>query len=175
MAIYQLDTLTPEIHEDSWVAETAAVIGKVRLQAGVGIWFGATLRGDNEFIDIGENSNVQESSVLHTDIGHPLTVGKSVTIGHQAMLHGCSIGDNCLIGMQAIILNGARVGENCLIGAGSLIPEGKEIPAGSLVMGTPAKVVRPLTAEEITRLARGPKHYAERQRQYRAQLKRIDA
>ena len=142
-----------------WIAPTATVIGKVKLGEGVGVWFGAVLRGDGEPIVIGADTNIQEHAVLHTDPGFPVTVGAGCTIGHRAILHGCTIGDNVLIGMGAIVLNGARIGDDCLIGAGALVPEGREIPPGSLVLGMPGKVVRPLTADEIARNRASAAHY----------------
>ena len=149
--IYKVNYNKPQFPEDGdfWVAPDANVIGKVRLGAGASVWFGATLRGDNEWIDIGAGSNVQENSVLHTDIGFPLTIGRNCTIGHRAILHGCTISDQSLIGMGAIVLNGAQIGRNCLIGAGALITEGKIIPDNSLVVGAPGKVARSLTEAEI--------------------------
>lgn len=174
MTVYALDGRRPQIDEDSWIAPDANVIGGVIIEAGVGIWFGSTLRGDNEDILIGADSNVQENCVFHTDMGHPLVVGPGCTIGHKAMLHGCTIGENSLIGIGAIILNGARIGRNCLIGAGALITENKEIPDGSLVMGAPGKVVRQLDEKAISGLRRSARHYAERMRHYRDALKRID-
>lgn len=149
MTLYVLDGVEPEVSDDVFVANDANVIGKIRLRAGSSVWFGATLRGDNELIDLGEGSNIQESSVLHTDIGFPLVIGAGCTIGHKAMLHGCVIGENSLIGMGATVLNGAKIGKNCLIGAGALITEGKEIPDGSLVVGSPGKVVRQLSDEAV--------------------------
>ncbi|SOE48496.1 carbonic anhydrase, family 3 [plant metagenome] len=172
MAIYQLNAQTPTIHEDSFVFESADIIGDVTLCAGVSIWSQVTIRGDNEPIVIGEGSNIQESSVLHVDKGSPLTVGKHVTVGHQAMLHGCTIQDGALIGMQAIVLNGAVIGRNCLIGAGAIVPEGREIPDNSLVIGI-GKVVRELSADEIANMHKNTRHYVERGREYRQQLKRI--
>ncbi len=152
--IYTLDGVSPSLPEDGdfWVAPGAHVIGDVRLCAGVSIWFGAVLRGDNEPLILGEGTNIQENSVLHTDMGYPLTIGAHVTVGHKAMLHGCTIGDGSLIGMGATVLNGARIGRGCLIGAGALVTEGKEIPDGSLVMGAPGRVVRSLDAEAQARL-----------------------
>lgn len=173
MAIFQLAEHVPEIHPEAWVAEQAQVIGHVRLDRGASVWFGATLRGDNALIHLGENSNVQESAVLHTDPGLELRVGGHCVIGHQATLHGCTIGDGSLIGIQAIILNRATVGRGCLIGAGTLIPEGKEIPDRSLVMGTPGKVIRQLTDEEVSQLRNNAVHYARRAAMYRTQLERI--
>ena len=157
--IYALDGNTPEIGEDVWVAPDANLIGKVRLMARASIWFGVTMRGDNELIVVGEGSNVQENCVLHTDMGFPLTIGADCTIGHKAMLHGCTIGDGSLIGMGATILNGARIGRGCLIGAGALVTEGKVIPDGSLVMGAPSKVVRELDAEARDRLLKSAEGY----------------
>ncbi|HMN85234.1 MAG TPA: gamma carbonic anhydrase family protein [Bauldia sp.] len=153
MALHGLDGIWPETPGEGacWLAPGTAVIGRVRLAAGVGVWFGAVLRGDNELIDIGADSNIQEHAVLHTDMGFPLTVGRGCTIGHRAILHGCTVGDNCLVGMGAVVLNGARIGENSLIGAGALVPEGREIPPGSLVIGMPGKAVRALSPEEIER------------------------
>ena len=173
MPIYQLDEHIPDIHPTAYVTDSATVIGKIRLGDGVGIWFGATLRGDNELIDIGDQSNVQEGAVLHTDKGFPLTVGKGVTIGHQAMLHGCTIGDNSLIGIQAVVLNGAKTGRNCLVGAGALVTEGKEFPDNSLIIGSPAKVARTLTDEQVESLRKSAQTYVDRAAYFKQQLKRI--
>ena len=142
MAIYELDGMAPELGEQAWVADSAQVIGDVRLAADSSVWFGAVLRGDSATLTVGEGSNIQDLSVLHADHGVPLTVGRGVTVGHQAMLHGCTIGDNCLIGIQAVVLNHARIGRNCLVGAGSVVTEGKEFPDNSLILGSPARVVR---------------------------------
>lgn len=169
--IYALGDMTPEIHEDTWVAQNASVIGKVRLMAGASVWFGATLRGDNEWIEIGAGSNVQESSTLHTDMGYPLIIGRDCTIGHNVILHGCTIGDESLIGMGATVLNGAKIGKNCLIGAGALVTEGKEIPDGSVVMGAPGKVVKTLSEDQLNQLKFGALHYQENMRRYRDQLR----
>jgi carbonic anhydrase/acetyltransferase-like protein (isoleucine patch superfamily) len=174
MPLYQLDEHSPDIHPTAFVADSATVIGKVRLGDSVSIWFGATLRGDNELISVGDHSNIQEGSVLHTDLGFPLTVGKGVTVGHQAMLHGCTIGDGSLIGIQAVILNGAKIGKNCLVGAGALITEGKEFPDNSLIIGSPAKAVRSLTDEQITGLEKSAQTYVKRGAHFKQQLKRID-
>ena len=171
--IYALGDLTPEIDADSWIAPDANVIGKVRLLAGASIWFTATLRGDNEWIEIGAGSNVQEGCTLHTDMGYPLTIGRDCTIGHNVILHGCTIGDETLIGMGATILNGAKIGKNCLIGAGALITEGKEIPDGSLVMGSPGKVVRELDEVAFVGLRNSAKHYQDNMRRYRDGLRRL--
>ncbi|MEN5202682.1 gamma carbonic anhydrase family protein [Pseudomonas wadenswilerensis] len=167
---YRLGDLRVETHPRSWVAPTATLIGKVRLQAGANVWFGAVLRGDNELIDIGENSNVQDGTVMHTDMGSPLTLGKGVTVGHNAMLHGCSIDDYSLIGINAVILNGARIGKYCIIGANALIPEGKEIPDGSLVMGSPGKVVRELTDAQKKLLEASAAHYVHNAERYARDL-----
>ena len=156
MTAYALDGIAPELPEEGgyWIAPSASVIGKVRLERGASVWFGAVIRGDNELITIGENSNVQDGAVMHTDPGLPLTVGKGCTIGHKAILHGCTVGDNTLIGMGAVILNRARIGRNCLIGANALITEGKEIPNNSLVMGQPGKIAGELNEEAVARLAK---------------------
>ena len=169
--IYALDDLTPDIDPDTWVAPDANVIGRVRLRAGASVWFNATLRGDNEWIEVGAGSNVQEGCTLHTDLGYPLVIGRDCTIGHNVILHGCLIGDETLIGMGATVLNGARIGRNCLIGAGALITEGKEIPDGSLVMGAPGKVVRMLDAAAIVRLGQSARHYQDNMRRYRDGLR----
>jgi carbonic anhydrase/acetyltransferase-like protein (isoleucine patch superfamily) len=170
--LYTLDGIAPVLPTggDVWIAPGAAVIGQVTLGRGVGIWFNAVLRGDTEPIRIGDGSNVQEGSVLHTDAGYPLVVGRDCTIGHMAMLHGCTIGDTSLIGMAATVLNGARIGSQCLIGARSLVTEGKEIPDGTLVMGAPARVVRDLTPEERARLAGSARHYQANMRRFAAGL-----
>ncbi len=173
MAIYQLGDRIPDIHETAWVFESAAIIGLVRLEADANIWPGVTIRGDNELIVVGRGSNVQEGCTLHTDPGCPLTVGANVTVGHQAMLHGCTIGDGSLIGIQAVVLNGARIGRNCLIGAGALVTEGKEIPDHSLVVGSPGRVIRTLDPAAIARMHSNTAHYVERARQYRDTLRRI--
>ena len=168
--IYALDGHAPDIHPDTWIAPGAHVMGKVVVEEGASIWFCATLRGDNEEIRVGRGSNVQENCVLHTDWGHPLVIGENVTIGHKAMLHGCTIGDGSLIGMGATILNGARIGKGCLIGAGALVTEGKVIPDGSLVMGAPGKVVRELDAEAQARLLKSAAGYQANMRRFRAGL-----
>jgi carbonic anhydrase/acetyltransferase-like protein (isoleucine patch superfamily) len=174
MAIYQLGDAVPQIHESAWVAESAQVMGRVQLDQDASIWFGAVLRGDNEPIHIGQGSNIQDGSVLHSDIGQPMTVGPYVTVGHQAMLHGCTIGEGSLIGIGAIILNGARIGKNCLVGAGALVTEGKEFADGSMILGSPAKVVRSLTPEQIAGIRRSVLGYVDNARQFKAGLRRID-
>lgn len=169
MTLYRLNGDAPTLPEgdDCWIAPDANVIGKVVVEPGGSIWFGATLRGDNEIITVGAGSNIQENCVLHTDMGFPLTIGRNCTIGHKAMLHGCTIGEQSLIGMGATVLNGAKIGKNCLIGAGALITEGKEIPDGSLVMGSPGKVVRQMGDDQIAGLLKSATHYQARMRMFR--------
>lgn len=164
--IYSLEGIAPEIHAQAWVADTAVLIGKVVLEEDANIWFGAILRGDNEEIRIGRGSNIQENSVLHTDMGHPLIIGANCTVGHRAMLHGCVIGEGTLIGMGATILNGAKIGKGCLIGACALITEGKEIPDESLVMGSPGKVIRQLDEEAQIRLLMSARGYQANARRF---------
>ena len=173
MAIYQLEDDVPDIHASAWVADSAQVMGRVILAENASVWYGAVLRGDNESISVGCNSNVQDGSVLHTDAGQPLVIGAGVTIGHQVMLHGCSIGDGSLVGIQCVIMNGARIGRNCIVGAGSVVTEGKQFPDGVLILGAPAKVVRELTAEQIERLKLNAAHYVAQQRRHASRLKRI--
>lgn len=173
MTLYALGDRRPDLHDSAWVAPGAHVIGTVILMEDSSVWFGATLRGDNEPITLGQGSNLQENVVCHTDPGFPLTIGAGCTIGHKAMLHGCTIGDNTLVGMGATVLNGARIGANCLIGAGALVTEGKEIPDGSLVMGMPGKVVRTLDADAIEGLRHSARHYQENARRFREGLEVI--
>jgi carbonic anhydrase/acetyltransferase-like protein (isoleucine patch superfamily) len=173
MAIYSLGTASPSIAASAFVAETSAVIGNVTVRDGASIWFGAAIRGDNDQITIGRNSNVQEGAVLHTDPGYQLTIADDVTIGHQAMLHGCSIGAGTTVGMQAVVLNGARIGRNCLVGAGALVTEGKEFPDNSLILGVPAKAVRTLAEEDIAGMHRNTAAYVERAACFKTQLQRI--
>ena len=168
--IYALDGQVPEIDPDAWVAPGAHVIGRVRLAASASVWFGAALRGDNEWISVGARTNVQENAVLHTDMGYPLTIGDDCTIGHKAMLHGCVIGDGTLIGMGATILNGARIGKGCLIGACALITEGKDIPDGALVMGAPGRVVRLLDDLARAKLRASAAGYAANAARFRTGL-----
>lgn len=165
--IYDLDGHAPVIHDSAWVAPDANIIGKVVLDADSSVWFGCTLRGDNEMLTIGRGSNVQENCVFHTDMGFPLTLGENVTIGHKAMLHGCTVGDGSLIGMGATILNGAKIGAGCLIGAGALVTEGKDIPDGSMVLGAPGKVVRELDEATRQTLIASALHYQENARRFR--------
>lgn len=171
MTLYALDTVSPEVSEDSWIAPDANLIGKIVVEDSASVWFGCTLRGDNEEIRVGAGSNVQENCILHTDMGFPLQIGAGCTIGHKAMLHGCVIGDNSLIGMGATILNGAVIGRNCLIGAGALVTEGKQIPDGSLVMGAPGKVVRTLDADAIEGLRQSALSYQANMRRFRDGLR----
>ena len=165
--IYTLENRSPKFLGDYFIAENAAVIGSVTLHHNASIWFGCTVRGDNETITIGENSQLQDGCVLHCDEGIPITIGKNVSVGHMAMLHGCTIGDGSLIGIKSVILNGAKIGRNCLIGAGALIAEGKQIPDGSLVIGAPGRVVRQLTEEEIRRINSASDHYVQKFKRYR--------
>ena len=175
MAIYQLEDDVPDVHARAWVADSAQVIGKVHLAEGASIWYGAVLRGDNDLISVGRNSNVQDGSVLHTDHATALTIGEGVTIGHQVMLHGCTIGDNTLVGIQSVILNGARIGRDSIVGAGALVTEGKQFPDGVLIVGAPAKVVRELTPEQIAHLRQMALHYVRQQQRHAHGLRRIDA
>ena len=170
MTLYALDGIAPQIDASAWVAPGAQVIGRIVMEADSSVWFGCVLRGDNEEIRVGQGSNLQENVVCHTDMGFPLVIGPGCTIGHKAMLHGCTIGENSLVGMGATILNGARIGRNCLIGAGALIPEGKEIPEGSLVMGMPGKVVRMLDEAAIEGLRASARGYQKNARRFRAGL-----
>ena len=171
MTIYALDGMHPQLHDDTWVAPDANLIGQVVLEEAASVWFGATLRADNEPIIVGEGSNIQEDVVCHVDPGAPLTIGRDCTIGHKVMLHGCTIGNNSLIGMGAIILNHAVIGDNCLIGAGALVPEGKTIPDNSLVLGRPGRVVRQTTAQDRAYMADPNKRYVRRIDEYKRGLK----
>ncbi|HJV62375.1 MAG TPA: gamma carbonic anhydrase family protein, partial [Albitalea sp.] len=152
MALYQLDEDTPQLAEGAWVADSAQVMGLVVLEENASVWFGAVLRGDTELLRVGSGSNIQDSAVVHADHGFAVSIGRDVTVGHQSVLHGCTVGDGSLIGIQAVVLNGAKIGKHCLVAAGSLVTEGKEFPDGSMIMGTPAKVVRQLGAEQIAGL-----------------------
>jgi carbonic anhydrase/acetyltransferase-like protein (isoleucine patch superfamily) len=175
MAIYELDGQSPEFPADGlyWVAETATVVGRVRLHSDVSIWYGSVLRGDNEWIDIGARSQIQDNATLHTDPGFPLTIGQDCVIGHNVVLHGCTIGDNTLIGMGTTVLNGAKIGANCLVGANALITEGKAFPDNSVILGAPAKAVREVDDKAKAMIARGADVYVRRWKQYAAGLKRI--
>lgn len=168
---FLLDGIAPEVGANVWIAPNAVVVGKVVLEDAANIWFGAVLRGDNEVIWVGAGSNVQDNCVLHTDMGHPLLIGADCTIGHGAILHGCSVGEGSLVGMGAMVMNGARIGKACLIAAGSLVTEGKEIPDGSLVMGRPAKVTRQLSAAEVETLQGSAAHYRENAARFARGLK----
>jgi carbonic anhydrase/acetyltransferase-like protein (isoleucine patch superfamily) len=171
MPIYAIGAKYPQLADPVWIAPNATVIGDVRLARNVSVWWNATLRADNDPITIGENSNIQDGSTLHTDEGVPLTIGAGVTVGHMVMLHGCTVGDGCLIGIGSIVLNRAVIGRECLIGAGSVIPEGKEIPDRSLVIGTPGRVIRQLTDEDIARIKQSAESYLAHSREYRDELK----
>lgn len=173
MAVYQLDDDVPALHPTAWVAESAEVIGRVSLGEDVSVWFGAVLRGDTESLTIGARSNIQDASVLHADHGFPLVLGEGVTVGHKVMLHGCTVGDYSLIGIGAIVLNGAKIGKHCLVGAGALVTEGKEFPDGSLIVGSPARVIRELSPQQIEGLKLSAAHYIENGRQYAQGLKKI--
>ncbi len=173
MAIYQLDNLIPQIHKTAYVATSAEVIGDVHLAEGASVWFGVVIRGDSETIRVGKGSNVQDLSMLHADPGVPLTIGENVTIGHQVMLHGCTIGDGSLIGIQAVILNNAKIGKNCLVGAGSVVTEGKEFPDNALIIGSPAKVVRIMDEAQIERLHGAAKHYQDNGTRFSKGLKKL--
>ncbi|MCZ2105679.1 MAG: gamma carbonic anhydrase family protein [Comamonadaceae bacterium] len=173
MAIYELDGVAPRLAATSWVADSAEVMGAVTLGEDASVWFAAVVRGDTEHITIGAGSNVQDASVLHADLGMPLTIGERVTVGHQVMLHGCTIGDESLIGIGAVVLNGARIGKNCLVGAGALVTEGKEFPDGSMIIGSPARAVRQLTPEQIEGLRWSARHYVENARRFKAGLRKI--
>ena len=174
MALYELDGVAPQLAPGAWVAENAQVIGNVRMGEDSSVWFGAVARGDTETITIGRKSNVQDLSVLHADVGSPLSIGDHVTVGHQVMLHGCTIGDNSLIGIQAVILNNAKIGRNCIVGAGSVVTEGKEFPDNSLIIGAPAKVVRTLDEAAAAKLRQSAEHYVDNARRFASGLKRID-
>lgn len=174
MAVYQYGEHRPAVHDDVYIAETADVIGQVTLKARSSVWYQAVLRGDTDHLEVGEESNIQDGAVLHADPGFPLKIGKGVTVGHQAMLHGCTIGDGCLIGIQAVVLNGAVIGENSLVGAGAFIKEGAVFPANSLIVGSPAKVVRELSEDAIAGLKKNAQSYVERAKRHGQELKRID-
>ncbi len=173
MAIYELDTIAPRVADSAWVADSAQVMGNVELGEDASVWFGAVVRGDTEVIRIGQRSNIQDGSVLHADIGKPLTIGDDVTVGHKVMLHGCTIGDGSLVGIGAVVLNGARIGKGCIVGAGSLVTEGKEFPDGSMIMGSPAKVVRTLTPEQQQGLVMSAVHYVDNARRFKVGLHKL--
>lgn len=173
MAIYELDGKAPQLGQGAWVADSAQVIGNVELGANASVWFGVVIRGDNEPIRIGRNANIQDGSVLHSDAGVPLTLGDNVSVGHQVMLHGCTIGDGSLIGIQAVVLNNVKIGRNCIVGAGSVVTEGKEFPDNSLIFGSPAKLVRTLDEVGQQMGKRISDHYVENAERYRRGLKKI--
>ncbi len=173
MAIYRLGDLIPTIDPDAWIADSAELIGRVELARSTSVWFNVTIRADNDRVQIGARSNIQDGTVIHTDHDCPVIIGEGVTVGHQVMLHGCTIGDGSLIGIQAVVLNRARIGRECLIGAGALITEGKEIPDRSMVMGSPGKVVRMLTDDEVERIRRGNANYVEKAREFRRGLQAL--
>jgi carbonic anhydrase/acetyltransferase-like protein (isoleucine patch superfamily) len=175
MAIYELDGQAPELPDagDYYVADSAAVIGRVRLRKDSSVWFGAVLRGDNEWIELGERSQIQDNCVLHTDPGFPLTIGSNCVIGHLVMLHGCTIGDNCLVGMNAVMLNGSKIGNNCLVGAGAVVTERKSFPDNSLIVGAPARAIRTLDEKAIELIREGADVYVQRSKLYPKKLKRI--
>ena len=173
MAIYELDGIAPQLADTAWVADSAQVMGRVAIGAHSSVWFGAVLRGDTESISVGWRSNIQDLSVLHADLGMPLTVGNEVTIGHQVMLHGCTIGDGCLIGIGAVILNGAKIGKGCLVGAGALVTEGTEFADGSMILGSPAKVVRVLDTQDIEAIRLGAQFYVDNAVRFASRLKKL--
>ena len=173
MAIYAIDGVAPHIAATAWVADSAQVMGQVELGEGASVWFGAVVRGDTDRITIGAGSNIQDASVLHADAGQPLLVGERVTVGHQVVLHGCTIGDESLIGIGAVVLNGAKIGKNCLVGAGALVTEGKESADGSMILGSPAKAVRQLTPAQIEGLRQSARHYTDNARRFRDGLQKI--
>ena len=174
MAIFQFGDVAPQIHPSAWVAETATVIGRVSLAENASVWYGAVLRGDNDWITIGARSNVQDGSVLHTDMGFPMTLGEDVSLGHMVMLHGCTIGDGSLVGIGSVVMNGATIGRNCIVGAGSLITEGKEFPDNSLIVGSPAKAIRTLTDEQAEKLKANAAHYVANAMRHRQEVERIN-
>jgi carbonic anhydrase/acetyltransferase-like protein (isoleucine patch superfamily) len=173
MAVYELDGIAPKFSPSAWVADSAQVLGNVVLGDDASVWFGVVIRGDTESISVGRGTNVQDMSVLHADVGMPLVIGDGVTVGHQVMLHGCTVGDNSLIGIGAIVLNGARIGRNCLVGAGSLVTEGKEFADGSMILGSPARVVRQLTPEQIEGLRQSAQHYVANAQRFATSLSRV--
>ena len=175
MAIFELDGEAPHLPADGryWIADSAVVIGRVRLKTDASVWFNAVLRGDNEWIELGERSQIQDNAVLHTDLGFPLNIGEDCVIGHNVVLHGCTIASNSLIGMGAVVLNGARIGKNCLVGAGAVVTEGKEFPDNSLIVGAPARALRTLDENAAQAITSGADIYVQRWQQYAKGLKRI--
>jgi carbonic anhydrase/acetyltransferase-like protein (isoleucine patch superfamily) len=176
MALYSLDDVSPDLPEEGryWIAPEAHVIGRVRLGRDASVWFGSVLRGDNEWIEIGEATNIQEGCLLHTDMGFPMTIGPGCTIGHHAVLHGCTIGENSLVGMGATILNGAQIGANSIVGANSLVTEGKQFPDNSLIVGSPARAIRTIEGEAVGRLKWTARHYVENWQRFASRMRRID-
>jgi carbonic anhydrase/acetyltransferase-like protein (isoleucine patch superfamily) len=177
LAIYQLGDdpeYRPRIAASAWVADSATVLGRVHMGENSSVWYGAVLRGDNDSITLGDRVNIQDGSVLHTDHGFPMSLGNDVSVGHQVMLHGCTIGEGSLIGIQAVVLNGAKIGRNCLVGAGSVVTEGKEFPDNSLILGSPARMVRELSPEQAARVRMAAAHYVENAQRHRTQLQKID-
>lgn len=174
MAVYSLDGIAPEIAPSAWVADSAQVMGRVTLEDNASVWFGTVVRGDTDAIRIGADSNIQDACVLHADHGKPLTIGAKVTVGHQAMLHGCTVGDGSLIGIGAVVLNGAVIGKGCIVGAGALVTEGKVFEDGSMILGSPAKVVRQLDETQRQGLLMSAAHYVENARRFRGGLKKLD-
>ncbi|MGN1056742.1 MAG: gamma carbonic anhydrase family protein [Comamonas sp.] len=173
MAVYELDGIQPLVADSAWIADSAQVMGQVTVGDKASVWFGCVVRGDSDSITIGEGTNIQDASVLHADAGVPLVIGRHVTVGHQVMLHGCTIGDESLIGIGAIVLNGAKIGKNCLVGAGALVTEGKEFPDGSMIIGSPARVVKQLTPEQIEGLRRSAQHYIDNARRFKTGLRKL--
>lgn len=173
MAIYEVDGVSPQIAESAWVADSAQVMGDVVLGDDVGIWFGVVVRGDTATITVGARTNIQDLSVLHADVGMPLTIGSGVTVGHKAMLHGCTVGDDSLIGIGAIVLNGAKIGKGCLVGAGALVTEGKEFPDGSMILGSPARVALQLTPAQLEGLRASATNYVANAQRFKASLHKI--
>jgi carbonic anhydrase/acetyltransferase-like protein (isoleucine patch superfamily) len=173
MAVYRLGTTEPQLAAGAWVADSAQVIGNVVLAENASVWFGAVLRGDTEAIRLGRGSNVQDGSVVHADPGFPTLIGDNVTVGHHVMLHGCTVGDGSLVGIGAVVLNGAKIGRNCLVGAGSLVTEGKEFPDGAMILGSPARVAKLMTPEQIEKMQHGAGHYVDNAKRYAAELVKI--
>jgi carbonic anhydrase/acetyltransferase-like protein (isoleucine patch superfamily) len=173
LAIYQLGDSAPSLADDAFVADSAEVIGRVVMESGSSVWYGVIIRGDTDTITIGRNSNVQDGSMLHADPGFPLMLGENVTVGHQCMLHGCTVGAGSLIGIKAVVLNGARIGKNCLVGAGAVVTEGKVFPDNSLILGAPAKVVKEISPEQAAMLSHAAQHYVDNAKLHRTQLKKI--
>lgn len=173
MAVYEIDGVVPEIADSAWIADSAQVIGRVTIGEHASVWFGVVARGDSDLIQIGARSNIQDGSVLHADAGVPLYIGENVSVGHKVMLHGCTIGDGSLVGIGAVVLNGAKIGRNCLVGAGALVTEGKEFADGSMILGSPARVVKELSVQQIEGLQRIAQHYVDNAERFRSGLNRV--